>query len=914
MPKIIDIPFGTYLAYIDKLEITEDNLDLKLEVAYGAWRGYFNAKDKILSPQIPSGAYRRRIIYATNTAEVVNNATGNNKTVVAIVIGEQKYGTENKYHNITDVVDWRTCDTLSTEARAWAEQHYDDDVYDNTPTAYDMLPYALQYAQAGLRVFPLSPCDKTPLRGSKGLHEATNNIDVIKQWWTSNPFYNIGCATGKGIAVIDIDEGTDNNGKSKSGEDSIAQWQSENGQLPDTLTAISGKGGRHLYYRTGNKYSSKAGVIKNVDVRAEGGYIVLPPSIHPNGNRYSWVGDFGIDKIASADQTVSKILSLGCNKTNKISLSTISNKLILQTDILDRLNFDEGSRNDSLYRFGCSLQGKGVSDVDVFNELTRINLSRCNPPLSVQEVNSIYNSVISKPKGDKASINKSKTMSNDSAIGDDNNVSTDDTFTIVRNISDLGDLEFEDYVELLASVYPYVTAHKSKDNTKIYYSINLHKLAAYIRRNDDYFFIEGVGDKPVPYWYKKGYYQQCSDLVFLGEIKKYIEIFDEQLVEPSELNKVYKLLQTDLYNKIEANKLNADSNIINFANGLLHLDTLTLHPHTPAIYSTIQIPCSWNPQALSSPVFNNFLHTLSSGDKSVKKLLWEYIGYAVSNIPGYKCKQALILYGAGNTGKSQYLSLLEKLIGLENYCSMSLQQLEMRFGTSALWGKRLAGNADMGSAKIDELEKFKAITGGDTIDYEFKGKDRFSAKYTGLLIFCCNNLPKFGGDRGEHVYDRMITLPCNNVVPFEKRDRELIDKIYAEREAIIYHSVIALKKLIERGGYFEVPEICKAAREEYKTSNDNVRQFLIDCTNCNGGRVIGDGIAEYTRTSAMYDYYKRWCTDSCYTATNRREFRRGIENFFGRKINTIEFLYNGNMYYPFVLKSEIRQHYYPYGV
>ena len=174
------------------------------------------------------------------------------------------------------------------------------------------------------------------------------------------------------------------------------------------------------------------------------------------------------------------------------------------------------------------------------------------------------------------------------------------------------------------------------------------------------------------------------------------------MVEPSELNKVYKLLQTDLYNKIEANRLNADSNIINFANGLLHLDTLTLHPHTPAIYSTIQIPCSWNPQALSSPVFNNFLHTLSNGDKSVKKLLWEYIGYAVSNIPGYKCKQALILYGAGNTGKSQYLSLLEKLIGPENYCSMSLQQLEMRFGTSALWGKRLAGNADMGSAKIDE--------------------------------------------------------------------------------------------------------------------------------------------------------------------------------------------------------------------
>ena len=133
-------------------------------------------------------------------------------------------------------------------------------------------------------------------------------------------------------------------------------------------------------------------------------------------------------------------------------------------------------------------------------------------------------------------------------------------------------------------------------------------------------------------------------------------------------------------------------------------------------------------------------------------------------------------------------------------------------------------------------------------------------------------------------------------------------------ECCTYIINLSLKKLIERGGFFDVPEICKQAREEYKTSNDNVRQFLLECTDHNGVRVIGNGIGEYTRTSAMYDYYKHWCADSCYTATNRREFRRGIENYFGRKISTIEFVHNGNMYYPFSLKSEIRQHYYPYGV
>lgn len=888
MYKIIDIPYGTYLGQvidISDVKINDkDYVQLQIEIVYGDWHDYFNAATNAKGLSFYSGSFNLPIVNvsadSSRIRDYITNYKNKEKILIAVEIDKVRFGKENQYHNITNLYDWHTCDTLSAEAKAWAEEHWNDDVYDNTPTVYDMLPYALQYAQAGFRVFPLSPCDKMPLQGSKGLNEATNNLDKIRQWWNTNPFYNIGCATGGDIVVIDIDEGTDNKGDNKSGEDSIMQWQEENGPLPNTLTAISGKGGRHLYYRTTHKCSSKTGVIKNVDIRAEGGYIVLPPSIHPNGNRYTWVDDFNFDKICVANDIVCKLI---CANHKSPSASAGNDNIIPQ-----------GTRNDTLYRRGCSMQGRGLDDNVIYSRLAEINNRQCKPPIEDNELIKIYNSVMQLPKGRK----------NVSALP-----KCDDEM-VYDNV--------EDQIRSIEAEYPYVDVHYRKNAEGkggiFSYNISTPRLAQYISSTEHYFFLQSPGDTPISYWYVNGVYRQINEREFCGRIKEYLAAIDEEKVEPALINKVYRLILTDLDNSVAPNQLNADSNIINFANGLLHLDTLALHPHTPDIYCTIQIPCSWNPQALSSPIFNDFLHTLSNGDKSVKTLLWEYIGYAISNIPGYKCKQALILYGAGNTGKSQYLSLLERLVGPENYCSMSLQQLEMRFGTSALWGKRLAGNADMGSAKIDELEKFKAITGGDTIDFEYKGKDRFSGKYTGLLIFCCNNLPKFGGDRGEHVYDRMITLPCNNVVPPENRDRNLIEKIYAEREAIIYHSIIALKKLIERGGYFDVPEICRVAREEYKTSNDNVRQFLIDCTNCNGSKVSGKGINEYTRTSAMYDYYKRWCTDSCYTATNRREFRRGIENFFGRKISTIEFVHNGNMYYPFSLKSEIRQHYYPYGV
>ena len=866
MARIIDIPFGTYLAYVMEYKDTEEYLDLTFEIAYGEWRGYFGVKDRVLDLKIPSGSFRQKSEYSGVVNNDINNALGDNKTVVAIEIAEMRFGEINKYHNISKIVDWRTCESLSPEAKAWAEQHFDDDVYDDTPLAYDMLPYALEYAKSGIKVFPLSPCDKVPLKDTNGFHDATNDIEKIKKWWTNNPFYNIGAATGNGISVIDVDMGTGADGVEKVGEQSIKKWQEDNGLLPDTLTAITGKGGRHLYYKTEKIFGSATGVIKDIDVRSEGGYVVLPPSIHENGNRYRFVGDFDVSKITPADDVVNKFLSLaGSGKKGNKNSNT--KNVLPKTNIVDKLCFDEGSRNDSLYRYGCSLQGKGYDDLKISAELTAMNLAKCNPPLSAEEVNKIYNSVISQPKGNKQNEEE---------------------------------IELADYTQ-----YPYVDVKKSS-NGDVRLIINPQKLAAYIRENNHYFFIESVGEKPVPYWYENGFYKQCNDLYFLGQIKRYIEIIDEELVEPSILNKVYRLLQTDLGNTVPANKLNDDSNIINFQNGLLHLDDMQLTEHSPDVYSTIQLPCEWTPSPTSSPIFDSFLSTLSNENEEMKKLLTEYIGYAVSNVPGYLTKKALFLYGPGNTGKSQYLALLEKLVGGDNYCSITLQALEMRFGTASLFGKRVAGAADMGSASIRELEKFKSITGGDIIDFEFKGKDKFNARYNGLLIFCCNELPHFSGDRGDHVYERMILCKCENVIPVEKRDRHLLEKIYKEKEAIIYKGVMALKELLERGGSFTEPKEVQENRESYKTENDTVRQFLIECTDlCNSdpNTPLSEQLP-LIKTADMLTYYIEWCKSNNYPYTNRLGFRKAVANYFGKPIDELETVNSGIRYYKFRLKTK----------
>lgn len=248
------------------------------------------------------------------------------------------------------------------------------------------------------------------------------------------------------------------------------------------------------------------------------------------------------------------------------------------------------------------------------------------------------------------------------------------------------------------------------------------------------------------------------------------------------------------------------------------------------IYSFQQVTITLNCAVLCSAVFfgcKNIISILLKGlliVESITKL-------AISNVSGYLPKKALFLYGEGDTGKSKLLELMSLLIGNENYCAMDLKGIEERFGTAPLWRKRLAGSPDMSAMKIGELKIFKKLTGGDYIDFEFKGKDKITDRFNGLLIFCSNDLPKFGGDKGNHVYERMILINCSNIIPKEKRDRKLIEKLYSEREAIVYNAVLAFKTLKSNGFNFDIPDECIANIEDYKTENDNVRQFIDECTN-----------------------------------------------------------------------------------
>ena len=198
---------------------------------------------------------------------------------------------------------------------------------------------------------------------------------------------------------------------------------------------------------------------------------------------------------------------------------------------------------------------------------------------------------------------------------------------------------------------------------------------------------------------------------------------------------------------------------------------INLVPHTPSVYSTIQIPCAWKGKPEPTPVFDAYLKTLTNGDAAIANLLLEFIGACISNVKGHRMKKSLFLLSDGDTGKSQLKALVERLLGRTNCIGIDLKEIEARFDTNAVYGTRLAGSSDMSFLSVNELKAFKNLTGGDAVYCEFKGLDGFHFTYNGLLWFCMNRLPKFGGDDGDWVYDRIMVVKCPNVIPKEEQDK-----------------------------------------------------------------------------------------------------------------------------------------------
>ncbi|HPC65299.1 MAG TPA: bifunctional DNA primase/polymerase [Anaerohalosphaeraceae bacterium] len=240
----------------------------------------------------------------------------------------------------------------------------------------DILHAALDYAQRGIPVFPCQVSNKAPLTRN-GFKDASVGIEQIKCWWANHPDAIIGMPTGAAshLIVMDIDP-------RHGGDYSLQGLTGEHGSLPDTLTAITGGGGTHYYFKYPGRLirCSTSKIAAGVDIKGDGGYVIVPPSGHESGNHYYWDGNFDLDVVADIPQWL-------------LELMISEDKSVAKNNHPDGNQIPEGQRNNTLASLAGNMRRVGMGESEILAAIQMTNQLRCSPPLPESEVVAIAKSV-----------------------------------------------------------------------------------------------------------------------------------------------------------------------------------------------------------------------------------------------------------------------------------------------------------------------------------------------------------------------------------------------------------------------------------------------------------------------------------------------------------------------------------------
>jgi hypothetical protein len=239
---------------------------------------------------------------------------------------------------------------------------------------------AQRYLARGWSVLPLRARDKRPLIVWEPLESSRPSAEQVADWFSRWPDANIGIVTGEisNLIVLDIDP-------QHGGDASLERLQRQFGLLPTTIEATTGGGGRHLYFaHPGGLIRNRTGLAQGIDLRGDGGYIVVPPSIHPSGRRYAWAAGQSPEDVALAALPRWILRSGGIRAKRTLS----------DWRRLVHEGVPEGQRNSSIASLAGHLLWHQVDSEVVLELLLAWNRMRCRPPLDDAEVAQVVSNIV----------------------------------------------------------------------------------------------------------------------------------------------------------------------------------------------------------------------------------------------------------------------------------------------------------------------------------------------------------------------------------------------------------------------------------------------------------------------------------------------------------------------------------------
>ena len=700
-----------------------------------------------------------------------------------------------------------------------------------------MLDKALEYAAKGWPVFPLTPRGKRPAT-SKGFKDATTDPDTIRYWWRRWPNANIGLHPGAaGLIVIDIDTGHDG----AVTDDGFALL----GRIMDehpTMACLTGSGGYHLYYKKpeGVTFSNTSGDLPSgFDVRSDGGYVILPPSVHPNGNAYKWLTD---DDIVTLPKFLTHLIKPQKKKRKTrdvvVPLGNVTDYVEGQMQALCSAvsSAPEGSRHEALKTAAVAaarifLTGK-VSADDVFN---RVHDAAMRSGLPEDEVDGVIEWARLNAEDFEPWRIPPEAIISDDDINPFEDSEIKDTFG------------FNDYENAMAVLKHY--------ENRMLYTVTHGWL----------WYEHGVWSRDIA----EARVERAITNTLKWRVREALKSGSSGAIKYNAPNTnrvrgIKAMLQTLQATSISEFK--QQTNLLNCKNGVIDLRTGELLPHNPDYKFMHQAPIAYDPNADRS-VWLKFLGDVTP-DEEIIYYLQRLVGYSLT---GKTSEELMVyIYGPTRSGKGVFTETLSAIVGRELAKEVSFDILTHRkhaddqnFALAPLKEARLVFASESRERQRLDEAKLKRITGGNEVHCAFKHRDFFSYR-PAYVVWMSSNFDVNADPDDDAVWGRLRLIPFPNSF-LEKEDTKLKERLRTEA-ALQGVLAWAVQGAIHWNA-MHVSGVNLSDLQRMKSKKQAIRSSL---------DVVGRWASEHLEEdegadeplSDVYQSYKAWCKENGHHALN----------------------------------------------
>jgi len=383
--------------------------------------------------------------------------------------------------------------------------------------------------------------------------------------------------------------------------------------------------------------------------------------------------------------------------------------------------------------------------------------------------------------------------------------------------------------ELTAEVFGDLVSTKKENRGRA-----SEKIVEYIKENSHLYTIRN--DIKVEIWiYRDG--------IYIPEGKSYIKEFCRDitgdLYSPQLANQVISKIEADTF--IDEQKFFNNTIIkeIPVKNGLLNIYNGKLSPYNPEKIFFTKIPITYDPSK-DCPKIKQFFKDILKNDGDLN-IIQELFGTLLEK--DYRLEKAFMLLGTGRNGKGKSIELIKRFLGIENCCSVPLQELQNNsFRLSELQNKLVNVGSDISSKALNETGSFKELTGRDMISAKRKFLSDINFTSFAKQIFCANELPTTY-DLTPAFFSRWIPMDfpftfktqeeidkAEDKTNLKVIDPEIIDHIVSDDEfsGLLNWALEGLRRTIDNKNY-SYSKTTDEVKNIWIRKSDSFSGFILDC-------------------------------------------------------------------------------------